>query len=246
MTVSGPPLALRYTDRASQQHVLPHYFYTNTQSTMTRFISYRLVLAIFLPILFVISACDSGGSNDEESNEFSLQITTSTASAVAPKAVSDTTIDGYSFFYSDQHPQTGEEVFSIYLSGNESFSEEGAQEGLFGFLARNTTRPSEGTYDLVDLDQGIESGDFVGVLFEDYGSDGYEDRPFYVPTSGTVTLSQSSSDRVEGSVDLNAHAISFDFSSPTPTVDTTEVDITGSFSARDVQKFANLATPSGQ
>lgn len=214
---------------------------------MTSTPSYRFILAVFLPVLFVISACDSGGSNgDETTNEFSLTVTTTNSSGAMAKAVSDTTIRGYSFFYAGQNPDTGEEVFSIYMSGNDSFSDQSAQDGLYGFLARQSSRPNAGEYDVVHLEQEIDSGNFIGVLFEDVGSSGSNNEPFYVPDGGTVTLTSSTSDRVEGRVDLTAEAISFNFSGATASIDTTDVQISGEFSARNVEQFANLARPSSQ
>lgn len=214
---------------------------------MMRALSSRYILAVFLPVIFVLSACDSGGGNeDETTNEFKLDVTTSSSSEATAKAVSDTTIRGFSFFYAGEDPETGQKIFSIYMSGNDSFSQQTAQEGLYGFLARNSSRPDAGDYDVVHLEEGIDSGDFIGVLFEEVSSNGSYDKPFYVPDSGTVTLTKSTSDRVEGRLDLTAKAITFNFSGTTATVDTTDVQISGEFSARDVQQYASLVQPSAQ
>lgn len=200
-----------------------------------------------LALSFGLTACDSGGSNDGETeikNEFSLDVNpeSSSARSVTAKALRDTTIDGFSFFYSGENRQ-GEEVFGIYLSGNESFSSQSAQDGLFGFLARNSSElPDTGEHDIVTLEQGFDSGDFISVLFEDLGTDGFQDAPFYVPQGGTVEFSTSTEDEVSGNVNIpTAYAITVNTSAGT--LDTTEVSISGSFTAKSVDTFAPLTTP---
>ncbi|MFB6271795.1 MAG: hypothetical protein ABEL51_02760 [Salinibacter sp.] len=201
------------------------------------------MLVALVSVLFVLGACDSGGANGGDvKNEFSLDITPSSSASgsFAAKAGRDTTINGFSFFYSGQNPN-GKNVFGLYLSGNESFSPQSVQDGLYGFLARNSTRPSSGQYNLVGLKQGLDSGNFIGVLYEDFGR-AYQDAPFYVPRSGTVRLDTSSPDKVTGSIDLTAYAITFNTAAGT--VDSTLVDITGTFTAKNVEDFAPLQTPS--
>lgn len=221
----------------------PNSSANNDCNPMRQFCSLRSICLALLPFFFVFVACDSGGTNGGDvNNEFSLNVTPSNEapSSLLTKAGPDTTINGFSFFY-DGQTSDGEEVFGIYLSGTESFSAQKAQTGLFGFLARNSSRPSPGPYDVVATNQGVESGSFIGVLYEDFGMDGFQDAPFYLPQNGTVTLDQSSTDEVAGSVDLTAYEITL---TTDGTVDSTLVDISGNFTAKDVEEFAPLQTPS--
>lgn len=213
----------------------------------------RLLLLplLCLALVFGLTACDSGGSNgddtEETNNEFSLNVTpkSSTSESATAKALRDTTIEGFSFFFSGQDSD-GDDAFAIYFNDSESFSNQNAQDGLFGFLARETLRPDEGTYDVDNPDVGLNSGSFVGVLYEDFGDDGFQDAPFYIPqgSNNSFTIDTSNEDEVSGSVDIpNAFAITFDLSTTPASVDTTEVSITGSFTAKNVDDFAAFATP---
>lgn len=198
-----------------------------------------------LALFFGLTACDSGGSNGGGvNNEFSMDVTpksSSSGSVNAKAALRDTTISGFSFFYSGQNSD-GEDAFGLYLSGNESF--DNPQQGLFGFFARNSRRPGTGSYNLVSLEQEFDSGNFIGVLYEDFGGD-FRDAPFYVPQGGTVDLNTSNDDEVSGTVTIpTAYAITFDLTTTPATVDTTEVRIEGSFTAKNVDNFVPLATPS--
>lgn len=213
---------------------------------MRHLFSLRSICVALLPLLFVFVACDSGGSNGGETevnNEFTLNVSPKTngSESATAKASRDTTIDGFSFFYTGQN-QAGEEAFVIYLSGNDSFSPQNVQDGLFGFLARNSAQPSPGQYNMVDLDQGFDSGNFIGLLYEDFGTDGFQDAPYYVPQGGTVDLSTSAEDEVSGTIDIpTAYKITINVESGT--VDSTEVSLSGSFTAKSAEEFAPLQTP---
>jgi len=214
---------------------------------MNRLVSLRL-FALAVLTAFLFSACDSGGSNGDGTvnNEFSLDISpTAKSKAVVASQNPDTTISGYSFFYSGTNPD-GEEAFAIYFTGGNSFSPQSVQQGLFGFIGRNEVRSSTGTgtFSFAGPDQGFDSGNFIGILFEDYGTTNqFGTNPYYVPQSGEVTIDKSTSNEVKGSVDFTAYKLQIDTTGATPVVDSTEVDITGSFAAKDVQQFAPLVTP---
>lgn len=210
---------------------------------MYRVRSSQLLCLALLPLLIGLTACDSGGSNgDSIDNKFSLDISpkNSSSGSVAAKALRDKTLNGFSFFYSGQN-EDGEDAFGLYLSGNESFDD--PQQGLFGFFARNSLRPDNGQYNLATLEQGFASGNFVGVVYEDFGTD-FRDEPFYIPQGGTIDLNTSTEDEVSGTVTIpTAYAITFDLTTTPATVDTTEVSISGSFTAKNVGNFVPLQTP---
>jgi len=216
---------------------------------MTRPRPVHLFSLVLLSVLFTLSACDVSSVTDELiDNTFSLTIApTSSAEAgldSASKAARDKTVDGYSFFYDDTNPETNEQVFAIYFTGGESFGGD-AKGGLFGFLARNSDRPDAGSYTVVQQDQDLSRSNFVGALYEEFGNGDFQGAPYYLPTSGTVTIDESDSDEVAGSVDIEAFKVTVD-TTERPAVDSTRVDITGEFTARDVNEdqFLGLPLPS--
>lgn len=183
-----------------------------------------------------LSACDSGGSNEDDdsiNNRFSLEITPTGGSSSAAKAPAET-IEGFSFFATGQDAETNEQGFGIYMSNEENFGESSAQQGLFGIAVRLSGRPPAGSYSLADVmnnDTGLESGsDFGFILFRSIDS---ESGAVYFATGGTIELTTSNDDRIEGTIEADAMALDFSSgqSEPTP------VTITGSFTARNATTF---------
>ncbi|HKL87804.1 MAG TPA: hypothetical protein VJ884_02290 [Salinibacter sp.] len=217
---------------------------------MTRLRPVHFVPLVLLSVIVTLSACDLSSVTDELiDNTFSLTISPSSnaGDGLAPssKAVQDQTIDGYSFFYDDTNPDTNEQVFAIYFTGGDALGGD-AKGGLFGFLARNSDRPDAGqSYTVVQQDQDLSRSNFVGALYEEFGNGDFQGAPYYLPTSGTVTIDESSSDEVAGSVDIEAYKVTVD-TTEQPAVDSTRVDINGEFTARDVNEdqFLGLPLPS--
>ncbi len=205
-----------------------------TQSRISRHI---LFLAL-LPLALALQGCDSGGAseNEEINNEFTLTIESTPSSATAGKAAAQATVNGYSFFYDAENPETNEQVFGIYLSNNESFSSGSASQGLFGFMARSSSRPGTGDYEF-SRGEGLQPSQFAGFLYEDVAN--FQNEPFYVIESGTLTLETSSDGEVGGTIDASATKYTFTGS------DFTEesVTVTGGFTAKNVETFAGFSTP---
>lgn len=234
-----------------------HSLVTRTNSyfyTMTRFFSLRLLGLALVPLLLVFSACDSSGDEDTETdNEFTLDVnSTSSSSALSAKSAPDTTLKGFSFFYDGEDPETSEAVFAIYFNGDNDFSQSSTQEGPYGFIVRKSSRPSTGTYNIAsvrDVD-GIDEQDFVGLIYEKIDEQdpntGLLSAPFHFLESGTLTLNESTDDRVSGTIDGTGVSFTIDTSGQTPQYNETSVQITGSFAARNVENFANVdpSTPS--
>lgn len=201
--------------------------------------SFRILLALLLPAFFVLSACDSGGSNGEEAlnNEFSFTITptsSSNSNAAVPK-IEQKDLDGFSFFVdTDDIEDVEEQAFVIYFSGGEDFSQQSASQGLFGFLARQSSQPGTSTYNLTDGSTGEPSpSDFMGFLFENAENMAAQDTPYYVFQSGSVTITESSDNEVAGSV--SASAIGYTFTGTEYTEET--VEITGEFTAENLDTY---------
>jgi hypothetical protein len=200
--------------------------------------SLSLLFAALLPVLFVLSACDSGGESDVN-NEFSLSITPVSSSSAGGSlaAAEQKDLSGFSFFVDQEDPETGEQVFGIYMSDDESFSEQNATQGLFGFVARETPRPGSGTYSFGGGGT-LQSSDFAGVLYEKFGS-GQQGDPVYVVLDGTLTLDESSADKVAGSIDTRAVEIVVSGTA----VQRDTVRIEGSFTAKDVNTVVPFTSP---
>lgn len=196
------------------------------------------VLALVVPFTLFLTACDSGGANEETvDNEFTLTIEpTSTSSSAVPKAQEEE-INGFSFFYDAENPETNEQAFGIYLSDAESFSQQEATDGLFGFIARDGSRPAPDTYTFGDLRAESEPSGFVGVLYKDFTN--FQSAPFYLIESGTLTIETSSDDEVAGSIEASGTKITQTGSS----FEEEPVTITGSFSAKDVETFVPFDAP---
>jgi len=185
----------------------------------------------------MIGACDSGGSNGGDvDNEFSLSVTPVSSGSSAELAQSKT-LNGFSFFYDAENPQTGEQAFAVYFNDAESFSSQNAQSGLFGIVGRASSRPGTGTYQLAQ-GSGLTDSDFVGVLWENI-EEYQQGAPLYVLESGTLTLDQSSSSTVSGSIDAQATELTFTNSGVTQQT----VEIDGQFTAEDVESFVPLSGP---
>ena len=143
-------------------------------------------------LALALTACDSGGDNGDDNN----QSPGSFSIVVAGDA--DLEIEGFAFFGEAEDPDTGEDVFIIYLS--ESANPSSAQ-ATGAWIGRNSGRPGTGTFTFVDgeLDGEIPEDQFVLVMTVGAGSD--ESRTF-VSNSGELTITSSSSNRIEGSFDV--------------------------------------------
>lgn len=221
---------------------------------MHRSPTFRLLLALLLPFFFLVTACDSGGSNEEEdiNNSFSFSIspTSSSSSAEAVPKVSEKDLNGFSFFIDTQDIDEAEEqAFAIYFNNEESFSEENATEGLFGFVARASTQPGTGSYTLTSGRDGEPpSSDFIGLLYEDMSAQSTGGAPFYVFESGTLELTTSNDNEVSGQITATATAFSYEGSGENLELTEEEVEITGNFTAENLNTyidFGQFATPSG-
>jgi hypothetical protein len=201
---------------------------------MTRLTSTRTLLAFF-SLALVFSACDSGGaSEDEVDNQFSFTVTPVSSSTSAPKqSAGGKNLSGYSFFIdADEVDGPNDEAFVIYFSGNESFSEESATTGLFGFAARNSGRPGTGPFPITDGSDGDRSpSDFIAWLYEDV--ENTQNTPYYSIQDGTLSFSTSDDDKVAG--DLEGTAVEYRFTSVGLQTDT--VNVSGSFTAEDLDTY---------
>lgn len=210
---------------------------------MTRLRFRKFCLAL-LPLAFLLTGCDSGGSGGGKAidNEFSMTITPSSSeSAAAVPKVAQKDLNGYSFFVdTDDLDNVDDQAFVIYFNGNDSFSESNATQGLFGFVGRESGQPGTGEFTITGGATGTPtSSEFVGWLYEDLRD--MQSAPFYVINSGTLTLSTSNDDKVSGIIGGTATAYTF-----TGTDYTTEVvNVSGTFTAKSLDTFVPYGSYAG-
>lgn len=133
----------------------------------------------------------------------------------------------------------GESGFGLYLSDEASFGEESAHQGLFGLAVRKGGRPSTGSHAINTSEEGIDLGSSMGmILFEDVGEI-ENGASYYVGTGGTVDVETSNDRRMSGTFEVEAMHVQFQFDSSTGEVsgDTTDVVITGEFTAKNADTF---------
>lgn len=189
-------------------------------------------------------SCDSGGDTEDTGptfqNNFSFEVTDGSSSSTTANAEDRTTIEGFSFFYAGTDPDSGDQIFVVYFTQENEIGEESAQKDLFGFLVRERLRPGTGTYNLVSLDADPGAQDDMGMmLIQNIGEFGMEDGSYswYLGEAGTVEITRSSDDRVDATIQADAKRVSFSQS----TVDTTQVEITGQFSALGAESYVGFS-----
>jgi len=194
-----------------------------------------LVLIVACLFSLALSSCGSTDSDDELDidNRFSLEITPSGENGTT--VVVRETLNGFSFFATGQDPETGQQGFGIYLNNSEDISVNSSQDGLFGYLAKQSGQPGTGTYELADInnnDTDFDSGEkFAFVIIRNSGPQ--QQSSYVIGESGTVNITRSNSEIVEGTI--TATGIELVFSSDEFTE--TPVTITGEFTARGVDLF---------
>lgn len=183
-----------------------------------------------------LSACDSGGSDEggDINNRFSLEVNAASPSE-AGKAAQET-IEGFSFFVQGQDPQTGEQGFALYFADDQEVSQQTAQQGLFGIIARASTRPGTGTYSVGDPEGDLSSSTFFMVLYKDISA---MSGTYYLAEGGTLNITRSGDDRLEASVDVRATEFSFDSTTNQPS--TQPVTITGTITAENAETFLGFS-----
>jgi hypothetical protein len=171
--------------------------------------AFAVTLALALP--FTIAACnDDGGPTGVDG------ATTFTATVSGDVS---TSFEGQAHFGQATDPQTGETGWVVWMSTTED-----PNTGQNIYLVRQGTRPGTGTHAFVDLDH-IEQTDGIGALYLDFS--GGQLATVMASTGGTLTLTESSDNRVRGSFSIQAEGIALDQGEPFEG----SVTIAGEFSA---------------
>lgn len=198
--------------------------------------SLRSICIALLPLLFLFVACDSGGSSGEDDIDNQFTFTIEPASSSGTTVEQQQEVSGFSFFVEAEDSEMEEEVFAVYLDDGESFSAESASQGLFGWIALDASQPGTGEYNF-NSDGQVTANEFGAVLWEDVQNP--QVAPFYVVEGGTLTISESSDDKVAGSIDATGTKVTITTSGSSEE----PVTITGSFTAEDIETFVELSNP---
>lgn len=175
-----------------------------------------LTLALLLALPLTLAAC---GDDDETTGPGDVVEGTFSASLSGDL---DESLDGVAFFGESTDPATGETAWVLWLSTTESET-----TGRTLYFARYDDRPGTGTYSLAN----VETDDFqtgasgeVGSFYLDTASDG---AAVFGSTGGSLVITESEGDRMEGTFTVQATGSIWDGS----TTRDGDVTITGEFTA---------------
>lgn len=156
---------------------------------------------------FAVAACgDSATEPNQESFTYDLTVTGGL----------EAELSGPAFFGADTDEENNE-VFSILMGSDTS--------SYIVMLAREgTTRPAVGTYEIADAEATGEQ--WAAMVF---ASEGEELIDIFVSEGGELTITESSTQRLRGSLEFTATGFLGAAAEPV------EITVSGTFSARRVQ-----------
>lgn len=191
---------------------------------MVRSSTFRLPLFLLIALLLPLSACDSGGSNDDEVAVEDGRVNVSISGEASGS------FEGFAYFFDATDPNTGQAVFGLVLSNADT--ETPSMNSQFVVIARLSSRPGPGTYNFADIDEDADLDDLQPDQFIALVSSAVADEDivgFYVSDGGSLTIERSSDDEVAGSFRIDATGFELSPDSQQPT----EVDVTieGAFDA---------------
>lgn len=163
----------------------------------------RITMAV---AALALAACsdDNGTGPDGNGDGYNVTIT----------GAVQATAKGQAWFGADEDFE-GNEVFMLLLG-----SETSTHTIMLG--REGTTRPAVGTYAVTDGE--LEDGSFSGLYIQSIGDD---EGMMYFTQSGTIQVTESTSSRLKGTIQLQAVSLFGDPEDPSE-----RVTITGSFDAR--------------
>jgi hypothetical protein len=197
------------------------------------------LVPFFVLLALTMTACDSGGSNGSSGDDSSGAPSSSDAFTLTiedDQGNTIRTIQAYSFFSTL--------TANGATSYNQSFTDQRSQDlsnsrSLIGTAYRLAERPAVGTYRASSDNEPYQRGETFLISFTvTEGSGGFT---YYLVQSGDVEITRSESDRVEGTLSLQAEATTVAADGTTQSKKT--VTVTGSFQAPSTGAF-NSATAS--
>lgn len=201
---------------------------------MTRFLRSSGILLLLAALTLSLSACDSGGSNDEDDDTPDVE---EGRVEVSIDGDASGSFDGYAYFYEGADPESDERIFSIVLSNTDDATPD-QQGSRFIWIARRSDRPSTGQHAFAQLDQNeeeIPANQFISVAWSVVSD--VNTLSFYVSNGGTLTITDSSDDRVAGSFAIDA--VGFTVSEDGQSTEEVNVTIEGAFDAESANAYFN-------
>ena len=181
--------------------------------TTKRFLQHLLVALLFVgaPLL---AGCDSGGDDDDDNGgpggflgSFDAEINGDGFSEE---------LDGNAWFWSGEDPDTGQEIFYVWMSPTQNQQVSNAL-----WFATLSDRPGTGTYQFINF----EEGDIEDAINNQFASWLYSEANYFTGTGGELTITSSSSSRVQGTFSFSALGFN------TTTAEELAVTVSGSFNA---------------
>lgn len=171
------------------------------------------VLALLLALPLTLGACgdddDPSGPETPAEGSFSASISGDL----------DDSLDGLAYFGESTDPSTGETAWVLWLSTSESET-----SGKTLYFARYDDRPGTGTYALTNVENDdLDTGE-LGSFYLDSSGQG---AAIFGSTGGSLVITDSDDDRMEGTFTVQATGTVFDGS----TSSDGDVTITGEFTA---------------
>ena len=188
-------------------------------SAVQRWTSVFTIFLVSAMLLVGLSACDSTDSNDDPGD-----MPPETASVT----VGESNLELNAFFAAGEDPETGVELFIIYLTESDETDFERESRG---FIARFGSQPGAGTYAFGNFD--IEEDDIEDDRLEDEFvfefrevEDGEEfPTSIILSNGGELTINTSTDSEVTGSFEVDATEFPF------LEGDQTDVSVEGTFNA---------------
>jgi hypothetical protein len=190
----------------------------------------RAGLLLLAVLLLPLTACDSGGSNDEEADVEDGQVRISISGEASGS------FDGFAYFYEYTDPNSGETYFGLVLTNTNTETPSTTSE--FITIVRESSRPGTGTYSFANADDDLDADDLQSDLFVAIVSSATTDQDvfgFYVSDGGSLVIDQSSNDTVSGSFELNATGFRFASGSQQP--EEVTITVEGAFNANPSSSF---------
>jgi len=208
--------------------------------------TYSTSIALCFALLFFVTACDSGGSNDNDHGDNGNGDTGNDQGQVSFSITGegvDESFTGNAFFATGEDPESGEEAFVVYsFAGDEFTPEEG---GTYAILGRSSSRPSTGSYSFANLENNNNPDvlrDQFTLMISMGRQNGDQVSETYFSSSGGLEITASSSDRIAGEFDLTGQGFTFDGNQPQEV----EVSISGSFDAPGGEYFSPITFSNSQ
>lgn len=196
---------------------------------MTRFLPFNGLLLLAAALILSLSACDSGGSNEEEPDVEEGRV------EISINGDASGTFDGYAYFFDVVDDSTGESAFGLILNNTNSAN----QSGQYIWIARESSRPGTGQYDFAAIDEensDLRPDQFIAVALSVVNDDSAMGS-IYFSNGGTLTLTSSSDDKVAGSFIIEA--VSFRYNSESEELEEVDITLEGAFDANPTNSYFN-------